>query len=234
MKIICKFHNDTTPSMHLYGDWGYCFVCHAQVKRSELDLPGNIKEIRAKKNPTNIPETLQYIETLPVQEIRGIKFHFNDRGYFIVWPSKNYYKRRNFDGTDTRYIAPVGVTAPLFVYPGAARHLIIVEGEINAITLHNTVYGEFKICSPGPASNLLRYIKYYLQFSRITIFVDRDAPGVVFGSQLKDVLLKNNINTQLITVEKDFNHVFTEEGEEGVRRLFEESMGMSGTMPQLG
>lgn len=226
MKVICPYHSDTNPSLHIYGKWAYCFVCNVSVQTSELNLPGNIKEIREKKNPTNIPETINYIESLPDREIRGIKMHFDNKGYYIVWPNKNYYKRRNFDGTDNRYLAPAGVTPPLFVYPGSAKHLVIVEGELNCISLHNCVYGEYKICSPGPASNLLRYVKYYLQFNKITIFVDHDAPGVVFGSQLKDLLLKNNIQTKLVTLTKDWNDVLTEEGEEAVRQRFEDAMGM--------
>lgn len=235
-KILCPYHNDTTPSMQIYGDWSHCFVCKANVKTSELNLPGNIKEIRAKKNPTNIPDRMRYIQSLPIQEIRGINFHFDDRGYYITWPGKNFYKRRNFDGTDNRYVSPVGVPKPLFVYPGSAKHLLIIEGEINAITLHNSLYGDFKICSPGPASDLLRYIKYYLEFNRITIFVDRDAPGVVFGSQLKDLLLKNNKHVQLVALEKDFSDVFMEEGEEKLIELFENEMGMSSkpTMQGVG
>lgn len=217
-KIICPFHLDTNPSMHVYGEWSHCHVCLAHVRTSELGLDGAPVP---RKDPTNVPKMIQYIRGLPIKSIRGLQLPFDDRGYYIVWPDGSFYKRRNWDDK-TRYIAPAGVNQPIFTYPtNTAKHLLIVEGEINAISIHDVVYGDYKVCSPGPATNFMRYIKYYTQFERITIIADRDAPGVVFGDSLKQHLLKLHKRVNLILLEKDFNQVLQESGEQGVLELFE-------------
>lgn len=224
MKVICPMHNDHEPSMKIYGEWAYCFVCQAQMRTTDLNLPGSAQEIREKKHPTNVPNMIEYIKSLPQMEIRGHKFHVSDSGYYFLWPHGNFYKKRNFDDSKGRYVSPRGVSKPLFVYPGSAKHLLIVEGEINAMSLHTSVFGEYKVCSPGPAADFVRYIKYYLQFKHITIFVDKDAPGVIYGTYLKDILLRHNKHTKLVAMERDYNEIHVTEGETGVRNYFEKEM----------
>lgn len=222
-KILCPYHNDTVPSMQIYGEFSHCYVCRAHVLTSELDLPESYVTKQIKREPTNVARMIENINKLPNKTIRGIKLPHDEYGYYVVWPSGTYYKRRNYTGK-ARYTAPAGVTPPLFVYPGAAKHLIVVEGEINAISLHNVVYGDFKICSPGPASDFMRHIKYFTQFNRITIFCDHDAPGVVFGIQLKNHLLSLGKRVNLNSMVTDFNQLLIDGGEEAVKQRFTEGI----------
>lgn len=221
--ILCPYHNDTRPSMRLYSDFAHCFVCGSHIPVSELQLPLTYVERQAAKEPTNIPRMVEYIESLPTKKIRGLHLPFDDKGYFIKWPLSNYYKRRNWTGS-TRYIAPSGVKPPLYVYPSEATNLIIVEGELNAATLHSVVLCDYKVCSPGPASEMMKHIKYYMQFYRISIFVDYDAAGVVFGCQLKEHLLRLGKKVTLTALKKDFNQVLQDDGEEEVKQLFEQGI----------
>lgn len=223
--IICPYHSDHKPSLRIYGEWAHCFSCGAHVLTSELNTPEAIVDNAFKAEPTNITNMIKYIEGLTIETVRGLQLHTSERGYYVIWPNKDYYKLRLKSGT-TRYIGPSGVKAPLFTYPGSAKHLVIVEGELNAMTLHNCVYGEFKIVSPGSASELQRHIKYYIQFQRITIIVDYDAPGIVFGCALKEHLLQLNKRVDLIALKTDFNDVLVQQGEDAVKQLFEKEMGL--------
>lgn len=223
-KVVCPAHDDHEPSMHLYGDTGFCFVCKASIPVSELNVPEN-KHI-PKPEPTNVPDRIKYIKNLPTKLIRGLQLPYDNSGYYIVWPQNNYYKRRNFEGK-VRYIGPSGVRAPLYVLPGTAQHLIICEGEINALTLYDCINmdeREFKVVSPGSASEMMRHIKYYLGYSRITIIADYDAPGICFGYQLKDLLLKSKKQTMLVLMKEDFSRILQDEGHEAVRLKFEEAI----------
>ena len=211
--------------MRIYSEWSHCFVCNAHILTKELELPEHLIDRAFKAEPTNIPNMIKYINSLPVATIRGLQLPYNERGYYVVWPNLDYYKLRLNSG-NTRYIAPSGVKPPLFVYPGSARHLIIVEGEINCMTLHNCVFGEYKLCSPGPATDMMRHLKYYAQYQRITIIVDHDAPGVIFGCQLRDHLLTLKKRVNIIALDKDFNDILTSEGEEAVKCVFEREMGL--------
>lgn len=219
-KILCPAHEDHEPSMHVYGDMGFCFVCKASIPIAELNIPENKIP---KPEPTNVAERIKYIQSLPTKIIRGLQLPYDNSGYYIVWPNQNYYKRRNFEGK-VRYIAPSGVKPPLFVCPGTSTHLIICEGEINALTLYNCISMneyEYKVISPGPASDFLRHIKYYLSYSKITIIADYDAAGIVFGYQLKDLLLKNKKRCTLALMRDDFNRILQDKGEQAVRDKFE-------------
>lgn len=45
-KVVCDFHSDTSPSLHIFPDGGYkCFVCGAGKKGQELTLPDGSKII---------------------------------------------------------------------------------------------------------------------------------------------------------------------------------------------
>lgn len=220
--ILCPFHNDTRPSMRLYGKFSHCFSCGAHVLTEELDLPEHAKII-PKKEPTNITGMIRYIETLPKKDIRGFKLHTDDLGYYIIWPEKNYYKRRNFSG-NARYTAPSGVKPPLFVYGGSSKHLVIVEGELNCMSAYKATWGDYKLVSPGPASDMMRHIKVYSYYHKITIITDYDAAGIVFGCQLKEHLLKMNKHAKLVTIRQDYSQILQDRGEEAVREQFERDM----------
>ncbi len=144
-------------------------------------------------------------------------------GYYIVWPDKSYYKQRMFRG-DIRYKGPKGHKVPLYVIKGN-KNLIIVEGEINAITLG--ILGlKDTIVSPGSAGEINKHVSFYLQYSRIRCIVDKDIPGVVAGLKLKEELLKYKRNIQLVAVSRDFNDVLETEGQEGLKKYYQDQVGL--------
>lgn len=208
--------------MRIYSKYSHCFVCNAHVLTDELDLPEHAKLI-PKKDPTNVAAMIKHIKTLPTQMIRGFKLPYDERGAYIVWPEENYYKRRNFEGR-VRYTAPSGVKPPLFVYGGTSKHLVVIEGELNAMSAYRASWSDYKIVSPGPASDFMRHIKYYQYYQKITLILDHDAAGVVFGCQLKEVLLKSGKHCNLVTLKQDFNETLQKHGEEAVREDFERLM----------
>lgn len=220
--INCIFHDDRTASMKIYGPVAYCFVCCIQVPTSSLNMRGLVKET-PRQEPTNIPERIKYIKNLPKKHIRGFDLHSDDSGFYIIWPGENYYKKRT-NGSVSRYIGPAGVRAPLLAFPGLKDHLIVVEGELNAMSLYNAVYGDYTVVSPGSASEFMRHIPLYKGYKKVTLVLDYDAAGIVHGSQTKEVLLKSEIDVRLVLMEIDFNDIFTKQGEDKVREVFEKEV----------
>jgi len=220
--INCPFHEDRTASMKIYGPVAYCFGCHMSVPTKELNLIGEPKHF-AKPEPTNIPKRIEYIKTLSKSRHRGFDFHADSTGFYLIWPGDKYYKKRTFNA-NTKYICPSGVKAPLLVFPGVKDHLIVVEGELNAMSLYEAVYGDYVVCSPGSAGEFMRHIALYKHYRRVTLILDYDSAGIVHGSQTKEVLLKDGVNATLELVKRDFNEIYQEGGEEAVRREFERIM----------
>ncbi len=83
MKILCTSpeHDESTPSMEVYDDGGYCFSC-GWVDKSVGDREAPPREV------VDIKDKLQRIEALPIKLIRGLQLPYNQSGYFIVWPDK--------------------------------------------------------------------------------------------------------------------------------------------------
>lgn len=208
--------------MHVYqsdtGPVGYCFVCRTRADLSKENLP--VLAVRgSKKEPTDILDMLDYINTLAVKKIRGLELPYDDYGYYIQWPNAPFYKRRNWIGSQ-RYSAPNGHKAPLYIVPGLARGLILIEGELNALTLVRATTMSSTVCSPGSASNFMRYYSEYLQYSRVMIVCDFDAAGVVFAHQLKEKLLSAGKHVSMNPVHKDFNQTLQDGGPAAVIEQF--------------
>lgn len=224
MRINCPYHDDKTPSMYCYEEFAHCFVCEAHVPVEEV-LDG--KEIqRIKKEPENIQEKISYIKNLPRINIRGCSFPSDELGYYITWPDNNYYKCRTH-GKSTRYIGPNGHRAPIFNLGPNSASLVMVEGEINALSLEKGYsVRKFNIASPGSANEIMRHLPFYLTFDRISIIVDRDNAGVANGDALRRELIKHKKRVQLIACEKDINDILQTEGEEGVRKWAKENLDL--------
>lgn len=216
-KIMCMFHEDSNPSMEVYENEtetvGFCFVCN---KRTILE--GERKG--AKKRPTDVPSVLEYISTLPVRTIRGFSHHYDDLGYYIIWPSRDFYKRRNFHD-DPRYTAPRGIKSPIYRFTGTSKRILIVEGELNARSLYESIKTKDTIVSPGSAANLSTCEKICQDYQEVVIAVDHDPAGIVYGVTLKNRLLKLGKRVTLITCSVDYNETYCTEGPEAVRKHFE-------------
>src|ERR1700744_4724380 len=127
------FHEDTTPSMHIYHNEGrtvgFCFVCGAQARLQDLE-DKYVKPVEQ----TNIAERMDYILDLPVKKIRGLYLPYDHYGFYVCWPNHKFYKRRNWEGK-ARYIGPSGHRPPLLVAnTSLANELTVVEGELNVLS----------------------------------------------------------------------------------------------------
>lgn len=198
-KVLCPFHKEVTPSCVVYSDHFKCFGCGRHGPISEL--PGNYSYTPAAPLPrTDVRAEIARIKALPTKAIRGLELPYDSKGYYIVWPDESYYKIRLYDET-SRYRSPVGATKTAFrclgindskmSLPGNVlvgdRPLYIVEGEINALSLAKVLINS-DIVSPGSATDFDRF-EPDKNYSRYTIIVDEDAPGVIAAIKLKSKIL---------------------------------------------
>jgi len=210
--------------MHIYADKAYCFVCGFICPSEEVASAEELKKI--KRDPTDIRSAIEFIETLPKKYIRGLKLHFDDSGYYIIWPTREFYKKRMSFGK-IRYMGPRGHKVPLLKFVGQARGaLIVVEGEMNALSLEHCKVTKATIVSPGSATELVKHLDYYLTFDSIVVIVDRDAAGVAHGLTLKKLLIKSKKKVQLVACEKDINQILQEEERQGVKDWFEKEVDL--------
>jgi hypothetical protein len=206
--------------MHVYENsgkkMGYCFVCKAYACLNDLDIPNPIPVPQ-----TNLEEKNKYIQGLSTRMIRGLQLPFDHLGYYIQYPGTKFYKRRNWIG-EPRYTAPSGHRPPLLIMPGTSSHLVVVEGEMNALSLYDALPDEVKIVSPGPASDFMRHIKAYDHYYHVTLILDNDASGIVHGWQTKETLLSNGVRAKLVLVNRDFNDMLDKDGKEALLKYYRE------------
>lgn len=162
-----------------------------------------------------------YIKALPRQTIRGIPFHFDSEGYYIIWPDSSYYKLRRWVSDDERskYYCPSGHSKPVFKIGASkpSRNLVIVEGEINAISLTNSK-GKFDILSPGGAGNftdnqMINELSKFVYYDTIIICVDADTAGLNGALKLRKLINDtHSLHAQVIIhlMETDFNQLLTD------------------------
>jgi DNA primase len=232
-KIHClnPEHRDKNPSMEVYPDGVYCWVCgyNSDLSKVPTELIGvTIEELKHKKEKENIQEKFAYIDSLDKRKIRGLDLPADSSGYYVCWPDRKYYKLRRYDDRP-RYVGPRGHRPGLFrIEPEhVSKSLVITEGELNSLSLQKAIPDHrFCIVSPGSATELSRHIDYYSKFSSVCIIVDKDAPGVYYGLELRKKLLGNNRRVILEAVEKDFNQILQDSGPEAVKLEFERIIGV--------
>lgn len=205
--------------MEIYDDGGYCFAC-GWVDKSLADIEA------PKREPENLKDTLDYIRKLPRKQVRGLLLPYDETGFYVVWPDNSFYKKRIYNDK-TRYLAPKGHRPPLFKYPSQSKTLVLLEGELNCMSLHLALPGpEIAIASPGSASEFARHFENYLLFHDIFAIVDRDPAGISSGIELKTKLLKRGKRVELIAVNPDYNEVLQTEGATGVLKQFKKDLGL--------
>lgn len=222
-KYLCPKHREDTPSAVAYTDHFHCFGCGARGPLSELGIPaGERIEITYVED---IASTIAYIKSLPRKEIRGFPLHYNSRGYYLLWPSEDYYKLR-VEGAEAgnKYRGPSGHKKPPFwaTRPLSLGRLVLVEGEFNALSLA-AIEPPYDIVSPGGAGDFYsrgaeRYLKIYARYARVDLVVDADAAGAQAAIETKAKLITLGCpEVKIHLVEKDFNQVLCDEGREGLR-----------------
>lgn len=218
VRCVNPSHRDDTPSMEVYAEGAYCFSCGY----STHDVTGDYTP----KPKTDIGAEIEYIKSLPKRGFRGLEFHFDKEGFYILWPDLAFYKKRIFEGTN-RYVGPTGHRPPPFKIPGTdTKNLILVEGEINALSLSVSVGNLYTIASYGAASNYSICIPLCLIYHSIFVIVDKDIAGVDSGIKLKNQLLKWGKTVHLIATERDVNQILQYGDKKAVREFWDNQVGL--------
>ncbi len=226
-KIRCPRHDDKTASCAIYPDGTFhCFGCGAHGQSSELGeaYEGEVGPDRP-KFVEDVARTVPAIESLPLVTIRGLELHANDHGYYIVWPCRNYYKHRSYtpvsDGA--KYKGPAGVAKPLFqVWVGGNDELIVIEGELNALSLARA-RPDLDIVSPGGAGDfyskrtLSTDTPLYRRYKRIICIVDEDAAGAAAAIRFKSHMVQYGLAVTIKMMKKDANDLLVERGLDGLK-----------------
>ena len=228
-RYLCPIHKEDTPSVILYGERAWCFGCSRQIP---LDMLGVSVDVTFDNNRhvEDLNATLNYIDSLPEEQLRGLKFKSGPRGYYVVWPDRSYYKLRT-NGDSSRYVGPAGHKKPLFILANGFRDVIVVEGEINALSLKEMGLNA-DIVSPGGAgdfyskSMLKQYISMLLTYKRVYIITDADGPGAKAAIELKSALVakgKRDVTIHLDTVDANDR---LQSGKEEARKFYKKTLGL--------
>lgn len=227
-RILCPYHEERTPSFIIYPNGaGHCYSCGAHVKQAAE--PKEAAYIQPKED---MAASIDYIKSLPLKEIRGLMLPHDNTHYYIVWPEENYYKKRAFNDSTSKYLSPVGHPKPLFIAKQTNSNWIIVcEGELNALSLAQANL-PYTIVSPGPATDFYsknsdRYSTVYRDYDNVLIIADADKAGTVAAIELKTRLLAYTPNTIISLWNKDANDILREDhGKEKLESKIRRSMGM--------
>lgn len=219
-RILCPRHEERTPSFVIYPDgWGHCFSCGHREKVAE-----GVKVDKDKfdaEAQSNLREKIQYILSLPKEPIRGLSFHADSSGYYVVWPNCDYYKFApyNRSGDASKYVGPRGIKKPMLVVRAQnSPCLVVVEGEINALSI-----GDLTTCdivSPGGAGDFYsgrfeKDLTFYKNYAKVVLVADADAAGTKAVIELKSRLVAAGmVDVAINLVEEDFNDVLTKYGQE--------------------
>jgi DNA primase len=221
-RIHCPNHKEKTPSFVIYNDgWGTCFGCGYRAHVRDLGIKAPEKK---EKYVENVSETLAHINSLPKRMVRGHLVPCDEYHFYIVWPDGSYYKRRNLTGDDygPKYRGPSGVPKPLFrARTKAHQRLIVVEGELNALSIAEAV-DEADVVSPGGAGDFASHrlkqdLPFYLNYSTIDIIADADKAGAIAAIELKSALLPHNKDVSIRLMERDANDILCSEGMEALK-----------------
>jgi DNA primase len=125
-------------------------------------------------------------------------------------------------------LCPAGHVKPLFWASrrGRSEHLVVVEGEINALSLAEAV--DFHIVSPGGASEFTskKYVDEYKKFKEFTILADHDEAGFNAVVSLKTLLLKFSARVRVSLMDRDCNDLLVTEGKQSVKNEFYKVLGV--------
>ncbi len=221
-KYFCPRRPEKTPSAHAYGDHFFCFGCGARGSIKELGLePGERLETVYVED---VSSTISYIDTLSRKTIRGFSLPFNDRGYYLVYPCRTFYKFRiESASSGSKYRGPSGHSKPWFTVVDSMQETVaIVEGEFNALSL-GLLEGPFDIVSPGGAGDFYSKsaqanLRKYANYGRAEIICDADAAGAQAAIETKAKLITIGCpEVRIHLVERDFNDILVQDGKEALR-----------------
>lgn len=229
-KILCPFHEESTPSCVLYPNGYSCFGCG---KRGPLsDIAGlDVKTVLPVPRE-DLEASMRYILSLPKERIRGLDLHADKEAYYIVWPNGTFYKARYKDDRKAKYRCPAGHTKPLLVAnESQSKSLIIVEGEINALSLAR-ICPQYTVMSPGGVGDFSTHSSkknytYYIRFDTILIIADKDEPGIRAVMELGAFLRNKRHDVRFKLMPTDANSILCAGGQEveNLRQEVERELG---------
>jgi hypothetical protein len=226
--ILCPWHEESTPSLAIYHDGYKCYGCGKYGPLSDLGMEG--ADIPPPKPAENLVEKFDYIRSLPGVEVRGFSFPADDEAFYICWPDESYYKARLFNPRKGKYLNPSGHKQPmLFVRHEGNRELVVVEGELNALSVAKAC-PEVDVWCPGSASNFKstkwsRYLNFLLQYSRILVVADRDAAGAEACIEIMSQLQGKVQEIKAHLMSPDANDVLTGCGSGILRTQINQAIG---------
>jgi hypothetical protein len=230
MKIRCRFHDDRVASMHLYEDHAFCYVCGKYASLDELGMEGAPVDIKP-RYVEDIEAKAVYIWQLPRKLIRGFSLPYDDDGYYIEYPNSLFYKFRFWnppEGKD-KYRCPSGhPKEPFVLRMGRSPSLLIVEGEMNAMSLGEAC-PEYDVVSPGAASDFLSkktgaYLTTLCHYANMLIIVDRDAAGTVAAIHTKARLSTVCRNVSIVLMPRDANEILVNDGPQALKEEFKRAV----------
>lgn len=229
-RILCPKHIESTPSCVLYDDHFKCFGCGAYGTLESLGLGSNTRTYVDTVPPEDVKESLEYVNSLPKEPIRGLELHTDERNYYIVWPDGAYYKSRSKSSEDNskKYYCPKGVPKPpFFIRSGKQfswykKALMVVEGEINALSIAQCC-SFIDILSPGGSGDFTsektkKALPFFQQYNKILLIADADKAGAEAVMGLAGFLRSNGIKTYAKLMDKDANDLLTGEGREALEK----------------
>jgi len=222
-RVLCPYHEEKTPSLVIYGKRFICYGCGKRGLSSDLGYANF--EAHIPGDPEDLSKTTSYIVSLPKKHIRALWFHADSSGYYLMFPGTHYYKKRLYGGR-VKYVSPSGHKKPLFVARESGDALVIVEGEINALSIAS-VCGNYAVCSPGGVGHFKspEYVNMYTQFDNVLIICDKDGPGALAAGALWGLLMGRGKEAKTLLMEKDANQVLVEDGENALEKAIREKCG---------
>lgn len=227
-RIHCAWHPDATPSMYLYPDGGFCFVCGKKASLEELGkAPAEIPEVK----PEDLESAVDYIESLPLKSWRGLQVPMDEDSAFILWPDGDYYKRRLLRNEKVRYLSPSGHRKPWFWAREEGSALVVVEGEINALSIA-AACPDLAVVSPGGAGDFSsqaarKYCTILVLWDTILIVADADAPGAKAVIDLYGELAGRVPTVKTLLMPTDANDLLVQRGQEALRQEIERAVAGS-------
>ena len=222
-RILCPNpdHKERTASCCVYEDGsGYCFGCSSYFKNlSKPHLINNTPQIE------DLGSKIKYILGLPKIEHRGLKFHYDNQGYYIIWPDLTYYKLRQWLG-NPKYLGARGHKKPWFILKGTEdNRCIVVEGEINAISLRESGVN-CDLVSPGGVGNFFDQqmksnLTYFNKYAEILVIVDKEDVSVEAAIKFKNLCTNRCLDIKIKLLEDDINDVLVKYGKDKVKEIAE-------------
>lgn len=206
-RILCPFHEESTPSCVVYHDHYRCYGCNASGPISALGS-AVVGSSPVRLPPADLQADVARVSALPRAVVRGLSLPVDDTSYYILWPGNAFYKRRKFfPGDGPKYLCPRGHKKPLYFPRQEDRHdtLAVVEGELNALSLAS-IEPPFDVCSPGGVGDFKESLWPSLAgYKKYLLILDKDKPGLDAGKKMKEWLVRKTPYVELRLVSPDLN-----------------------------